>query len=102
MSLLLQMQGCEVQEAFDGATAVEAAVNMRPDAIVMDISMPNVGGIEAAAILRRVFSGTKMPRLVAVSGFAAGDSRGAIFAAGFDACLDKPATIAQLVLALRA
>jgi DNA-binding NarL/FixJ family response regulator len=36
----------------DGRTALEAAGTLRPDVIVLDISMPGMGGIEVAARLK--------------------------------------------------
>jgi two-component system, NarL family, response regulator NreC len=41
-----------VGEASDGAAVVEVAAELAPDAIVMDIAMPGMGGIEAARRLR--------------------------------------------------
>jgi two-component system, NarL family, response regulator NreC len=44
-----------VGEARDGREAVSAAETLRPDVVIMDISMPNLNGIDAAAqILKRV------------------------------------------------
>jgi len=37
----------------DGRAMIEAARQLRPDVIVADISMPNLGGLEALAILKR-------------------------------------------------
>ena len=50
--LLLDEDFDVVGEASDGAAVVEVAAELAPDAIVMDISMPGLGGIEAARRLR--------------------------------------------------
>lgn len=42
-----------VGEAVDGEAAVREAVALRPDVVVMDISMPAMGGAEATARIRR-------------------------------------------------
>src|SRR5262245_63854855 len=36
----------------DGPTALDAAGNLRPDVIVLDISMPGMGGLEVATRLK--------------------------------------------------
>ncbi len=46
--LLDQQQGmCVVAEAEDGVEAVEAALEHKPDAVVLDVSMPRMTGIQA-------------------------------------------------------
>jgi two-component system response regulator NreC len=49
-----------VGEASDGAAAVEQAVELMPDVVVMDITMEGVGGIEAARDIRRCAPQTKV------------------------------------------
>jgi len=42
-----------IGEAADGAAAVEMARELAPDVLVMDLSMPVLGGAEATALIRR-------------------------------------------------
>jgi CheY-like chemotaxis protein len=47
-----------VQEAVDGADAVEKDEQLKPDLIVLDFSMPRLNGAEAAAAIRKVLPDT--------------------------------------------
>ena len=61
LKTVLDREGFEiVGEASDGAQAVALAVELRPDLVVMDISMPVMTGIEAAAQIRRSVPDSKL------------------------------------------
>jgi DNA-binding NarL/FixJ family response regulator len=49
-----------VGEAGDGATAVEMAIEQAPDVVVVDVRMPQLSGIEAAAKIRDALPATKV------------------------------------------
>lgn len=49
-----------VGEAADGAEAVEAALQLEPDVVVMDLLMPGIGGAEATRQIRAALPGTKV------------------------------------------
>ncbi len=52
---------CElVGSAEDGRALVEAAVELRPEIVILDISMPRLNGIEAAKKLKRQLPGVKL------------------------------------------
>jgi DNA-binding NarL/FixJ family response regulator len=55
-----------VGEAADGGAAVEEALRLRPDVILMDIRMPNVDGIEAT---RRLAAHAGTPRVLVLTTF---------------------------------
>jgi DNA-binding NarL/FixJ family response regulator len=55
-----------VGEAYDGADAVEAAVRLTPDVVLMDLRMPGVDGLTA---IERVVALANPPRVVALTTF---------------------------------
>lgn len=61
VSLLSLNPGIEViGEAEDGAGAVELALRLRPDVVLMDLSMPVLNGLEATARLKKEAPGMKV------------------------------------------
>jgi two-component system, NarL family, response regulator NreC len=61
LKTVLDREGFEiVGEASDGSQAVARAVELQPDLVVMDISMPVMTGIEAAAQIRRSLPSAKV------------------------------------------
>lgn len=52
---------CELVGAVeDGRALIETAIRLKPDIIILDISMPRLNGIEAAKKLRKQLPGTKL------------------------------------------
>lgn len=51
---------CVVGEADDGETAVETVEELEPDVVLMDISMPNLNGIEATELIKEKSPDTKI------------------------------------------
>ena len=52
LATLLQLMGNEVDTAYDGEQAVEAAAALRPDVVLLDIGMPKLNGYEACRRIR--------------------------------------------------
>ena len=89
MARLLQYSGHEVQTAYDGPSAIEAARAHRPDVILLDIGLPGMSGHEVAARLRRD-AALEGSIIVAISGYGQEADRRRSEAAGFDSHLVKP------------
>ena len=84
-------------EAVDGREAIQKAQELRPDAIVMDISMPNVDGLEASREIRRNLPAAK---IVILSQHNSPEMKKQAFAAGADEYVEKSAVSSELVAAL--
>jgi DNA-binding NarL/FixJ family response regulator len=60
VSRLLEREFEIVAAVSNGALAVEAVANRKPDAVLLDIHMPEMSGIEAAQQLRRLGSSVRI------------------------------------------
>lgn len=96
--MLLGKLGYEVHTAADGAAGLDAALALRPDAAVLDVTLPGLDGYEIARRVRA--AGGPQPVLVALTGHASPDDEARARAAGFDAHLAKPVDVDQLVAVL--
>lgn len=88
-----------VAEARDGREALRLIATQRPDVVLMDIMMPNLNGLDAAARIGRAFPRT---RVVILSMNADEDSVLKALRAGAVGYLVKTADPAELELAIRA
>jgi CheY-like chemotaxis protein len=96
---MLRRQGFEPLVAADGVEAIEMAARHAPGLILMDLHMPRLGGMAAAAAIR---GGGARARLVAVTADAGAEVRDACRAAGFDDVLAKPIVLEELAATVRA
>jgi DNA-binding NarL/FixJ family response regulator len=81
-------------EAVDGVDAIEKATELKPDFILLDLSMPRMNGMETAAALKRV-----MPNvlIVAFTMYAELLGKSLPSTVGIDAVIDKLAGIGRVV-----
>lgn len=95
----LTFNGYEVETAHDGLDAYEKIQSARPDAVVLDVMMPNVGGNELCRRLRS--SGDNLPVLMLTARDSVSD-RVAGLDVGADDYLPKPFALEELLARLRA
>jgi two-component system, cell cycle response regulator DivK len=96
----LSFSGFRVAEASNGLEAVEKALQLRPDVILMDLSLPGMDGWAATRRLKTDVRTRAIP-VVALTGHAlAGASDGAK-QAGCDAFVTKPCLPDELVVEVR-
>ena len=88
-SRMLEAAGMHVLLAVDGHDGVESAREHCPDAILLDIAMPRLGGQEALKILRNDPATMNTPILAITAEYSL-HMRGDLETSGFDAVLIKP------------
>ena len=81
----------------DGLAAVEAAVEHRPDVVLMDYRMPALDGIQATA---QVVAAVPTAAVVALTASADDAEREALLEAGAVACLAKDQELDEIVAAI--
>jgi two-component system KDP operon response regulator KdpE len=94
----LSAAGYEVQTADTARTALEAAASCGPEAIILDLSLPDANGTD---LLHELRSWSSAPLMI-VSESADAPATVAALDAGADAYLTKPFGIAELLARLRA
>jgi two-component system response regulator NreC len=73
-------------EAKDGREAIEKALNLLPDVILLDISMPGLNGLETARLLRQQVSSAK---ILIMSQHDPASVLASALQAGAHGCVDK-------------
>jgi signal transduction histidine kinase/ActR/RegA family two-component response regulator len=86
---------CIIISARDGNEAVEKYISEQPDAILMDIQMPNKNGYEAANEIRKMKEAKNIPIIAVTAGILAKEKE-KCFEAGMDDYLLKPVTLSDL------
>jgi DNA-binding NarL/FixJ family response regulator len=86
-----------IAEAAGGHEAVRLALRLKPDLILMDLSMPDIDGVEAT---RQILARLPRVRIVAFSSDLTSESMARMFAAGAWGYLMKTADPAELLVSL--
>ncbi len=99
IGMALRYEGWEVATANSGNAAVHAAKDTQPDAVVLDIMLPDIDGLE---VLRRIRGTQPQLPVVFLTAKDAVEDRIAGLTAGGDDYVTKPFSLEELVARLRA
>lgn len=98
LRITLTAKGYDVVTAVDGAAAISAAVDQRPDLYILDLGMPRLDGVE---VIHAVRGWSDAPILV-VSGRAGATDKVEALDAGADDYVTKPFSVEELLARIRA
>ncbi|TCP50046.1 two-component system OmpR family response regulator [Tamaricihabitans halophyticus] len=99
LAMALRMESWEVRSAGDGVSAVRIARTFRPDAVVLDVMLPDQSGLELLRALRAELPDLPVLLLTAKDSV---EDRIAGLTAGGDDYVTKPFSLEEVVLRLRA
>lgn len=94
---MLKAHDVEVTEAHNGQEAVDLAHQRRFAAILMDVSMPVMNGLDATEIIRAADTPNRAVPIIGLTAHALADEQAKFIAAGMDICLNKPVSQAELL-----
>lgn len=95
LALLLKLIGADIRVAYNGADAIKASAEFKPDIVLLDIGMPEMDGHEVARRLRSQPQSENMI-LIALTGWGQEEDRRRSETAGFNQHLVKPPAIETL------
>jgi len=95
VKLLLEAMGCQVATAANGLAGVKQALALRPRLALVDLGLPDLGGLEVAARIRTGLG--RAIQLIALTGYSRDADMAAATAAGFDHYLVKSTDPGELV-----
>jgi DNA-binding response OmpR family regulator len=99
-TIALEHAGLRVLTAVDGREGVRVALENEPDAILMDIEMPELNGLQALRALRSEARMNRSP-VLAVTARASVHQQAELLRAGFDEVLLKPIEPGRVVAAVQ-
>jgi CheY-like chemotaxis protein len=92
----LERIGATVTMCADAEEALRCFADFRPDVLVSDLSLPQMGGLDLVRRVRRTEAGSTIPALALTANASLDDAAGAL-EAGFDVHLTKPVSGEDLV-----
>jgi CheY-like chemotaxis protein len=94
-AMLLRLSNHNVHVAYGGQAAIDTAIGVCPDIVLLDVGLPVLDGYEVARRLR-ANPRTQHVRLIAITGFGQPEDMTRAREAGFDAHLLKPVDLEAL------
>jgi len=101
LSRRLERRGFQVEIAVDGEEGLAKASSVRPELILMDMSLPKMDGWEATRRIKATDDGRRIPVIALTAHAMAGDREQAL-AAGADDYDTKPVDLARLLAKIEA
>ncbi|MBL8026945.1 MAG: response regulator [Fibrobacteres bacterium] len=99
--LMLKSAGADIDLRENGKAAVEAVQNSHYDAVLMDVQMPEMDGLEATSTIRKIKSGDSLP-IIGMTAYAFDEERARCFQAGMDDVITKPIDWEKAISAISA
>jgi DNA-binding response OmpR family regulator len=94
MASTLALAGFQVHTANDGASAIAQAAETPPDVAIVDLEMPNVGGLEVITEIKRLHGNTV--HVMVLTGYDDEQRRAEAFEVGADDYIVKPVAMTEL------
>jgi two-component system OmpR family response regulator len=98
MAMALRCEGWSIKTAADGPAAVQAATNFHPDAVVLDVMLPDLHGHE---VLRRIRATEPEVAVLFLTARDAAEDRICGLTADDEDCVTKPFSLEEVVARLR-
>jgi CheY-like chemotaxis protein len=99
---MLDKLGYKADVAANGIEVLQALKRQAYDVVLMDVSMPEMDGLEATRAIRRQWpQGRKGPRIIAMTASALVGDRELCMAAGMDGYISKPVRREELAAMLK-
>jgi DNA-binding response OmpR family regulator len=95
LALALKLEGFAVSTALDGTTGISQILEQRPDVVLLDITLPDMSGIDVAVRVRE--TEVRDIAIIAVTALGFEEDREKYRHVGFDAICTKPVGIRELI-----
>src|SRR5690606_2424613 len=95
LAAMLESQGCCIDTAFTAGAALEKVAEFEPEALILDIGLPDMSGYELLQKIKKVYS--RAATYIALSGYSRSVFNGESTESRFHYHLTKPADFKDLV-----